>query len=94
MGFLRQSGRRGGSLYTLDGTLGPPAGLRLTDAELRSAILRMAGERPLTNANVRAQLGIDRAEALKLLDGLVRDGRLERRGEKRGSHYTLPGHRS
>ena len=58
MGFLRQSGRRGGSLYTLDGTLGPPAGLRLTDAELRSAILRMAGERPLTNANVRAQLGI------------------------------------
>jgi ATP-dependent DNA helicase RecG len=93
MGFLRQSGRRGGSLYTLDGSLGPPAGLRLTEAEMRGAILAIASDRVITNAHVRAQLGIDRAEALKLLDGLVRDGQLERRGERRGSHYILASRR-
>jgi ATP-dependent DNA helicase RecG len=89
MGFLRQTGRRGGSVYALDGSLGPPAGLRLSDSEMRAAVLEMAKGEVLTNARVRAQLGIDRAEALRLLDGLVREAKLERRGERRGTHYVL-----
>jgi ATP-dependent DNA helicase RecG len=87
MGFLRQSGHRGGTVYVIDGSLGPPAGLRLSDEELQSTILRMAAAGVVTNARVRAELGVDRAEALRLLDLLVRSGRIERRGERRGAHY-------
>jgi ATP-dependent DNA helicase RecG len=89
-GFLRQSGTRGGSSYVLDGSLDPPAGLRLSPDELRDAVLAMAADgEAITNARLRGRFGMDRVEALRLLDGLVRDGRLERRGERRGTHYTL-----
>jgi ATP-dependent DNA helicase RecG len=89
-GFLRQSGKRGGASYTLEGSLAPPAGLRLTPEEIKTTIVEMAQLRPVTNAAVRAQLGLDRAEALRLLDALVGEGRLDRRGRRRGSHYVLP----
>lgn len=87
-GFLRQSGSRGGSTYALDGSLRPPAGLRLSATEMRAAVLALAEGHRLTNAIVRERLGLDRGEALDLLKGLVRDGLLEPRGTRRGAHYV------
>ena len=87
-GFLQRSGRRGGSSYALNGTLSPPAGLRLEPGEIRAAVLEMASDEPITNARVRTRFGVDRAEALKILDQLVHEGSLERRGERRGAHYV------
>lgn len=88
--FLVQHGSRGGASYTLNETLAPPAGLRLTRQALKDLILELAAEEgpPLTNARVRERTGLDRAEALRLLDDLVAEGRLERVGARRGTRYV------
>lgn len=88
--FLVQHGSRGGASYTLTETLAPPAGLRLTRQALKDLILELAAEDgpPLTNARVRERTGLDRAEALRLLDELVSEGSLERVGERRGTRYV------
>lgn len=88
--FLVQSGRRGGATYRLQTSLEPPAGLRLTDDELQRIVLEMASEGTITNSRVRARTGVDRTEALRILDSMVRDGSLARRGERRGTHYVVP----
>jgi ATP-dependent DNA helicase RecG len=89
-GFLTQHGERGGASYTLTDTLEPPAGLRLPPEELAELVLADARnpESPrLTNARVRALTGLDRVEALALLETLVRAERLRRVGERRGTRY-------
>ncbi len=86
-GFLEQRGQRGGASYRLNGTLNPPAGLRLSPEELEDIVVRLAVEHPLSNSDVRAATGLDRAEALALLDRMVRGGRLRRTGERRGTRY-------
>lgn len=86
-GFLVQEGERGGSSYRLDGSLNPPAGLRLTAAELHDLVVGLAAHGPVTNAIVRARTGLDRATTLRVLDELVRSGRLRRTGERRGTRY-------
>jgi ATP-dependent DNA helicase RecG len=86
-GFLEQHGQRGGSTYRLSGTLRPPAGLRLSRAELAEVILDLAKAGPIANRDVRTATGLDRAEALAVLDGLVNDGRLRRTGQRRGVRY-------
>lgn len=93
-GFLIQRGRRGGATYVLDRDLAPPAGLHLPPEALEELLLEAAGEGPLTNAEVRLRTGLDRAEALRLLNGLVKAGRLVRLGERRGTKYVLPDQRS
>lgn len=87
--FLVQHGSRGGASYTLNESLAPPAGLRLTREALKQLILQLAtdDEPPLTNARVRERTGLDRAEALRLLDELASEGLLERVGERRGTRY-------
>jgi ATP-dependent DNA helicase RecG len=87
-GFLVQQGERGGSSYVLDGSLQPPAGLRLTPGELQDVVVGLAADGPITNASVRERTGLDRAAALRLLDVLVADGRLARVGERRGTRYV------
>lgn len=87
-GFLVQQGERGGSSYRLDGSLNPPAGLRLTAGELRDVVLALAAEGPLTNALIRARTGLDRAAVLRLLGQLIEEGRLVRIGERRGTRYV------
>jgi ATP-dependent DNA helicase RecG len=89
-GFLVQRGNRGGATYVLERSLQPPAGLRLGQAELEDLVFEMAGEAALTNADVRARTGLERADALNLLSQLVVDGRLIRVGEKRGTRYVIP----
>jgi ATP-dependent DNA helicase RecG len=86
-GFLEQRGVRGGATYRLSGSLKPPAGLRLSREELEDVVAGLAGQGPITNRDVRAATGLDRAEALALLDRLVRAGRLRRSGERRGTRY-------
>lgn len=89
-GFLVQQGARGGAWYELDRSLAPPAGLRLARDDLRSLVVDLAREGPVTNARVRLRTGLDRTEALVVLDDLVREGRLTRTGERRGTRYELP----
>jgi ATP-dependent DNA helicase RecG len=86
-GFLEQRGRRGGATYRLSGSLRPPAGLRLSAEELDDVVARLAADGSITNSDVRAATGLDRAEALALLDRLVRAGRLRRSGQRRGTRY-------
>lgn len=89
-GLLRQSGERGGATYYLAPTLSSPAGLRLKPAELGDVIVALADEGPLTNQVVRDRTGLDRARALAVLTSLVDEGRLVRRGERRGARYERP----
>lgn len=89
-GFLVQRGTRAGTTYVLKSSLAPPAGLRLGDDELRDLVLEIAREgEPLTNARVRERTGLDRAEALRILDSLVQQRQLRRIGERRGTRYVL-----
>jgi ATP-dependent DNA helicase RecG len=91
-GFLEQSGERGGTRYRLAGDLSPPAGLRLTREELGALVCSLAeSEGLITNMSVRAATGLDREEALRLLNELVASERLVRQGERRGAFYTLAG---
>ena len=86
-GFVEQRGQRGGATYHLSGTLNPPAGLRLSPAELADVVIGLAQIGPIANSNVRAATGLDRAEALALLDRLVNQGKLVRTGQRRGVKY-------
>ena len=88
-GLLDRSGVRGGTRYQLAGALAPPAGLRLDRQDLLNAVLEMAGsDEAVTNATVRERTGLDRQDALSLLEELVGDGRLIRVGERRGTRYV------
>ena len=86
-GFLEQGGTRGGTSYVLARALTAPPSFRLSPAELRALTLELAGDQEISNADVRAATGLERLEALRLLDGLVRDGELVRSGERRGTRY-------
>lgn len=88
-GFLEQRGKRGGATYRLSGTLRPPAGLKLSPEELADIVVELARNGPISNSDVRAATGLDRAEALGLLDRLVKEDRLRRTGQRRGARYHL-----
>lgn len=88
--LLEQHGTRGGSTYVLADSIGAPAGLRLSPSELEELLVNMAREEALTNSSVRERTGLDRAQALRVLDSLVISGRLVRTGERRGTRYVLP----
>ena len=90
-GFLVQRGERGGAVYELEGNLESPAGLRLEWDELKDLVCSIAAEGALQNADVRGSTGLDRLDALNLLNELVAEGRLVRVGQRRGSRYVMPG---
>ena len=89
-GFLKQVGQRGGSRYVIATSVGAPIAFRMSPPALRRVVLDLAREGPITNSDVRAATGLDRVDALRVLESLVRSGRLVRRGERRGAHYVLP----
>lgn len=62
-----------------------------SDDEIDARVLELAGEGPVTNSLVRRHTGLDRIEALAALTRLVNSSRLQRRGERRGTHYVLVG---
>jgi ATP-dependent DNA helicase RecG len=86
-GLLVQHGQTRGSTYVLSDSISAPAGLRLSQGELRDLLLEMAHEEPLTNEKVRLRAGLDRVRTGRVLKEMVTDGRLVRVGERRGSHY-------
>lgn len=90
-GLLIQRGERGGARYLISPDLGPPPGLLLSDEEIDSLVVDMAREGPITNELVRERTGLSRPQALAVLARLVAAGRLDRRGERRGVNYVLPG---
>ena len=69
------------------------AGFRLSDEEVDALVVDLAREGPVTNALVRERTGLDRIQALAVLAHLVDTGQLERRGERRGTHYVSAGSR-
>jgi ATP-dependent DNA helicase RecG len=86
-GFLEQRGARGGATYQLNGTLEPPAGLRLGPDDLANLVENLAAESPISNADVRDATGLGRAEVKTLLSRLVREDRLVQTGQRRGTRY-------
>ena len=68
-----------------------PFAFALSNEEVESLVIGLAREGPVTNALVRHHTGLDRTSALSVLARLVDSGSLERRGERRGTHYVLVG---
>jgi ATP-dependent DNA helicase RecG len=89
-GFLTQHGSRGGAYYLLDRGLIRGAAHGMTDEEIEGVVLDAAASGPLRNEDVRVLTGMDRAAVGRLLSRLVERGRLERRGQRRGTTYALP----
>jgi predicted HTH transcriptional regulator len=59
--------------------------------ELIDLVVEMASEEGMvTNATVRERTGLNRLQALAVLAAANEEGRLERKGEKRGTKYVLP----
>lgn len=87
-GFFDQIGERGGARYVLAEKVEAPVAFRMSLRALRRLVMSLARKGPITNAIVREATGLDRIDALRLLDALVAEGKLERRGERRGAHYV------
>jgi integrase len=85
---MRRVGRAATSL--VDVAIGPPAAGRpvVDRVEADALILELSADGPLTNAAVQHATGLTRRQVTKALDRLVKTGRLERRGTKRGTHYV------
>lgn len=88
-GFLHQRGLGAGVNYALSPAIPRPDGTRIEDRDFAAEILALAAGGPITNADVRAATGLDRAAAVRMFNRLLADGRLVRRGERRGTHYVL-----
>lgn len=88
-GLLEQHGTDSGTLYSLHTRFAGPDGVRTRPRDFVAEVLAMASKGPITNASVRTRTGLDRAMAVRILNRLVADGQLERRGSKRGTHYVL-----
>jgi DNA-binding IclR family transcriptional regulator len=63
----------------------------LAPTQLLDEVADLAVRRPITNADVRRHTGLDRQQALHVLQVLVRQGRLRQVGERRTSHYLSTG---
>ena len=81
--LLEQRGQRGGASYRLAGSLRPPAGLRLSAEDWTTS---SRGSPPMDRSTTRMS-ELEHADALAILDRLVRGGRLRRTGERRGTKY-------
>lgn len=79
----------GGSEGAAHGYSSAYFGRGLSDDEIDASVLELAREGPVTNALVRRHTRLDRVDALAALTRLVNSGRLQRRGERRGTHYVL-----
>ena len=90
--LLQQRGSGSGATYVLAPRLAGaegPGSARVRPREFDAEVMELAGEGRVTNAAVRERTGLDRLAALRVLNRLVAEGRLERRGTRRGSHYVL-----
>jgi ATP-dependent DNA helicase RecG len=88
-GVLTQHGARGGAQYALARGQAPPTARVFTPTDLEATIVDLARTGPITNEQVRAAAGLDRAQVLRALTALTEAGSLIRHGERRGATYTL-----
>jgi ATP-dependent DNA helicase RecG len=88
-GLLVQHGTRGGATYRPAEHLGAPEGTRLDATELEARTVALAARAAISNSDVRTAFGLDRAQAVTLLNQLVESGRLNRTGSKRGTRYVV-----
>jgi ATP-dependent DNA helicase RecG len=86
--ILVQQGDRGGAQYVVSPSMGMPARIRYSEAELEEAVLALADSGPITNALVRDRTGLDRLAALALMRRLVQEGKLVQEGQRRGTRYV------
>ena len=87
-GLLQQRGNGAGAHYVLAPHLTGPESRRVLRSRpdyLSDVAIELAGRGRVANADLRKHTGIDRVEALRVLNALVAGGRLERRGTRRGS---------
>ncbi len=87
-GLLEQHGTDSGTVYSLHSRFSGPEGARTRPRDFVAEVLALSREGPITNTSVRTRTGLDRATAVRILNRLVAEGRLERRGTKRGTHYV------
>lgn len=94
-GFLDASGRGRGTAYRFAARfaeLNPERGGGARDGSrgaARRLVLEALRERGrLTNAEIRALTGLSRAQVLRLMGELRREGAAEVRGRRRGAHYV------
>jgi len=90
-GLLVQYGERGGATYTIAESIAPPAAYRLSPGELEDLVVERARAGPVSNQWVRSMSGLDREQALAVLQRLTQQGRLTKRGERRGTRYYATG---
>ncbi len=88
-GLLQQQGAGAGAAYALSPEIAKPDGTRIKGTDFDAEVLARAVAGPIANADVRLATGLDRIAVVKILNRLVGDGQLERRGSKRGTHYVL-----
>lgn len=70
---------------------GPKPKALVVDRDAADAMIRaIAASGPVTNVKIQRATGLTRRQVSKALTRLVGLGRLERRGEKRGTHYIVP----
>jgi len=100
-GVLVRTGQTRGTRYHVPGRVTPevpdtraaapdmrPRGVEPSAAE-RHAVLEAARRGRVTNETVRDLLGVHSAAARSVLAAMVDDGALQRRGQRRGSHYVI-----
>lgn len=91
LGLAQRHGRKSGTEYRPSETLRGALGLGGPASDPAAALMaEVERHGRIQNADVRRVLGIDRVEALRLLETLVSDGHLARHGRARGTYYTRP----
>jgi ATP-dependent DNA helicase RecG len=86
--LLTQKGARSSARYLLHPDLSAPAAYRMSQDELAELVVAEARQRDIVNADVREITGLETPAASVLLGRLVREGRLVRTGNRRGSRYS------
>lgn len=87
-GFLERRGERSATTYVIAEPTGTRVSRGLTDSELGQLAVGLARERgSVTNQQLRAVSGVDRARAARVFGRLVDAGELRLVGERRGSRY-------
>lgn len=87
-GLLETTGASSGTRYRVSPSVSDLGQHRIRPEEAKRLVLAAARGRPLSNADVRRLLGVNREEALALLRQLVDDGVLTQAGSKRGTTYS------
>lgn len=88
VGLLEPVGRGRGTRYVLGEGAASGDAVAAPGQRLRVIVQHALRAGAVTNADVRGLLGVDRYEALRLLEDAVFQGLLQATGQRRGYHYV------